>query len=262
MVRQPKALRISFRSEEGRSFFWHSSRAPKITADFILSTLHIIAVRSGFASNEWRNVSRTEFHRCKRSLKGFFVEYTSRTSNELREMESGFKVLLPPKLNSFNIKRQAKLTHDQAKHLHFYIPTTRGLEADKTVDALNRLDLTDAHVEQILTDSQAGAPCQSWSCASQQPCAGVSDGSSNYHVKRVEPQPQPQNIGHREISWIVFLKELMMTVIPWWTKNGSTLVSFSTLQIIAVRSGFASNEWRNVSKTEFHRCKRFEHVAT
>ena len=83
-----------------------------------------------------------------RSLKGFFVEYTSRTSNELREMESGFKVLLPPKLNSFNIKRQAKLTHDQAKHLHFYIPTTRGLEANKTVDALNRLDLTDAHVEQ------------------------------------------------------------------------------------------------------------------
>ena len=34
----------------------------------------------------------------------------------------------------------------------FYIPT-RGLEADKMVDALNRLDQTDALVEQILGDT-------------------------------------------------------------------------------------------------------------
>ena len=34
---------------------------------------------------------------------------------------------------------------------NIYIPTT-GLEADKMVDALNRLDQTDAHVEQILGD--------------------------------------------------------------------------------------------------------------
>ena len=61
-----------------------------------------------------------------RSPKGTFVEYTSRISNKLREMESGFKELLPPKLKGFIIKRQAKLTHDQAKHPHFYIPT-RGL---------------------------------------------------------------------------------------------------------------------------------------
>ena len=80
-----------------------------------------------------------------------FVENTSRISNKLREMESGFKELLPPKLKGFIIKRQAKLTHDQAKHLHFYIPT-RGLEADKMVDTLNRLDQTDALVEQILGD--------------------------------------------------------------------------------------------------------------
>ena len=79
------------------------------------------------------------------------MEYTSRISNKLREMESGFKELLPPKLKGLIIKRQAKLTHDQAKHLHFYIPT-RGLEADKIVDALNRLDQTDALVEQILGD--------------------------------------------------------------------------------------------------------------
>ena len=61
------------------------------------------------------------------------------------------KELLPPKLKGFIIKRQAKLTHDQAKHLHFYIPT-RGLEADKMVGALSRLDQTDALVEQILGD--------------------------------------------------------------------------------------------------------------
>ena len=79
------------------------------------------------------------------------MEYTSRISNKLREMESGFKQILPPKLKGFIIKRQANLTHDQAKHLHFYIPT-RGLEADKMVDALNRLDQTDALVEQILGD--------------------------------------------------------------------------------------------------------------
>ena len=86
-----------------------------------------------------------------RSPKGTFVEYTSRISNKLLEMESGFKELLPSKLKGFIIKRQAKLTHDQAKHLHFQIPT-RGLEADKMVDALNRLDQTDALVEQILGD--------------------------------------------------------------------------------------------------------------
>ena len=79
------------------------------------------------------------------------MEYTSRISNKLREMESGFKELLPPTLKGFIIKRQAKLTHDQAKYLHFYTPT-RGLEADKMVDALNRLDQTDALVEQILGD--------------------------------------------------------------------------------------------------------------
>ena len=66
-------------------------------------------------------------------------------------MERGFKELLPPRLKGFIIKRQAKLTHDQAKHLRFYIPT-RGLEADMMVDALNRLDQTDALVEQILGD--------------------------------------------------------------------------------------------------------------
>ena len=66
-------------------------------------------------------------------------------------MESGFKECLPPKVKGFIIKLQAKLTPDQAKHLQFYSPTG-GLEADKMVDALNRLDQTDALVEQILGD--------------------------------------------------------------------------------------------------------------
>ena len=58
------------------------------------------------------------------------------------------------------------------------------------VDALNRLDQTDALVEQILGDrAKAGAPCQPWSCAFEQPCAGVSDGSSNYLVTRIKPLP-------------------------------------------------------------------------
>ena len=86
-----------------------------------------------------------------RSPTGTFVEYTSRISNKLREIESGFKEFIPPKLKGFIIKRQAKLTHDQAKHLHFNIPS-RGLEADKMIDALNRLDQTDALVEQLLGD--------------------------------------------------------------------------------------------------------------
>ena len=33
--------------------------------------------------------------------KGTFVEYTSQISNKLREMESGFKESLPPKLKGF-----------------------------------------------------------------------------------------------------------------------------------------------------------------
>ena len=86
-----------------------------------------------------------------RAPKGTFVEHTSRISNKIREMEGGFKESLQPKMKGFVIKRQAKLVPDQAKHLYFYTPT-RGLDADKMVDALNRRDQTDALVEQILGD--------------------------------------------------------------------------------------------------------------
>ena len=56
MARQPKALRISFRSEEVKSIIRHPSRAHKFTADFTFSIMHIIVVRNGIASNEWWNV--------------------------------------------------------------------------------------------------------------------------------------------------------------------------------------------------------------
>ena len=54
-------------------------------------------------------------------------------------------------MKGFIIKRQAMLTPDQAKHFQFYM-TTSGLEVDRTMEALNRLDQTDALVEQILGD--------------------------------------------------------------------------------------------------------------
>ena len=79
-----------------------------------------------------------------RTPKGTFVEFTSRISNRIREMENSLKECLPPKMIGFIIKRQAKLTPDQAKHLHFFMLTR--------VEALNRLDQNDALVEQILGD--------------------------------------------------------------------------------------------------------------
>ena len=41
-------------------------------------------------------------HQTMRAPKGTFVEYTSRISNKLREMEGGFKELLPPKIEGFH----------------------------------------------------------------------------------------------------------------------------------------------------------------
>ena len=49
---------------------------------------------------------------------------TSRISNKLREMEICFQECLPRKMKGFIIRRQAKMTPDQAKHLHFYIEPT------------------------------------------------------------------------------------------------------------------------------------------
>ena len=127
-------------------------------------------------------------------------------------MESGFKELLPPKLKGFIIKRQAKLTHDQAKHLHLYIPT-RGLEADKMVDALNRLDQTDALVEQILGDR---AKLHSNSHAQAYPLEAqtISSAESNhYHNHKTSSDTESD-----QLDWDP--EKLMTTVILWWTKTG------------------------------------------
>ena len=65
MARQPKAPRISLPIRRDQIIIRHSSRAHNITADFASTILRIIVVRSGIASNEWWNVSRTEFNGCK-----------------------------------------------------------------------------------------------------------------------------------------------------------------------------------------------------
>ena len=156
-----------------------------------------------------------------RSPKGTFVEYTTRISNKLREMESGFKELLPPNLKGCIMKRQAKLTHDQAKHLLFQKPT-RGLKADKMVDALNRLNQTDALVEQILGDraklehhvyrshAHPNSHAQAYPMEAQLP----------RHPSRTTTITTGHRRTQRVISWIGIPKELMMTVVPWWTKTG------------------------------------------
>ena len=64
-------------------------------------------------------------------------------------MENSLKECLPPKMKGFIVKRQAKLTPDQAKYFHFDMPARR-LEADPMVEALNRHDHTDALEEQVL----------------------------------------------------------------------------------------------------------------
>ena len=66
-VRQPKAPRISFRSEGTRSLSGtHQEHMESPQTSFTFCILRIIVVRSGIVSNEWWNVSRTEFNRCKR----------------------------------------------------------------------------------------------------------------------------------------------------------------------------------------------------
>ena len=118
-----------------------------------------------------------DLYQSSRSPKGTFVNTRRESATNFEKWRVVSKRLFRQKLKGFIVKRQAKLTHDQAKHLHFYIPT-RGLEGRQDGDALNRLDQTDALVEQILGDrAKLGAPCQSWSGAAKKPSAGVSDGS-------------------------------------------------------------------------------------
>ena len=88
------------------------------------------------------------------------------------------------------------------------------------VDALNRLDQTDALVEQILGDSKVGA-CQPWSRAFKQLCAGVSmeaetttSSEANHHKNHKASSDTKSD----QLDWDP--EKLMMTVTPWWTKTG------------------------------------------
>ena len=75
-------------------------------------------------------------------------------------MENSLKECLPPQMKGFIIKRRAKLTPDQAKHLNFFMPT-RGLEADRYGGCFesSRLELTRLWTR-VLGDSE-----QNWSKA-------------------------------------------------------------------------------------------------
>ena len=172
--------------------------------------LTIGAIRHHFRSYleaEPEVLEEIALYQSTRAPKGTFVEYTSRISNKLREVESGFKQSLRPKLKGFIIKRQAMLTHDHAKRLHFYI-ATRGLEADKMVDALNRLDQTDALVEQILGDraklehhaNRGHAQSNNYAQAYPMEAETITSTESNHDHNHEAASTQ------RVISWIGILK--------------------------------------------------------
>ena len=87
------------------------SLADQLSEDQICSgqgfDLIIGAIRHHFRSYleaEPEVQAEIDLYQSTRSPNGTFVEYTSRISNKLREMESGFKELLPPKLKGFIIK--------------------------------------------------------------------------------------------------------------------------------------------------------------
>ena len=127
-----------------------------------------------------------------RAPKGTFVEYTSRISNKLREMESGFK-------RSIYISK-----------------------ADKMVDALNRLDQTDALVEQTLGDrtklehhanrghAQSNSHAQAYPMEVETTTSTESNHDHNHKAASDTESDQ--------LYWDP--EKLMMTVIPWWTKTG------------------------------------------
>ena len=105
-----------------------------------------------------------------------------------------------------------------------YISTYQrgGLEADKMVDALNRLDQTDALVEQILGDRAKlehhanRGPAHPNSHAQAHPM----EAETTRHPSKTTTITTKHRRTQRVISWIGIPKEFMMTVIPWWMKTG------------------------------------------
>ena len=124
----------------------------------------------------------------------------------------------------------------------FYVPT-RGLEADKMVNALNRLDQADALVEQILGDraklehhaNRGHAQSNSHAQAYPMEAETTTPNESNHY-------PNHEAASDTESDQLDPGK-LMMTAIPWWTKTGplwypSHGVSLSRVLIIGHRISF------------------------
>ena len=138
----------------------------------------------------------------------------------MREMESGLKECLPPKMKGFITKRQAMLTPDQSVHFQFFMAARR-LEADRMVEALTRLDQTDALVEQILGDSKIGAKFHASTCA----CKPFF--CSNNHLALRSPK-EPNQFTTRftlrsrslKANWIGTLSAWTTMFIPWLTRTG------------------------------------------
>ena len=149
-----------------------------------------------------------------RTPKGTFVEFIS---NRIRDRANSLKELLPPKMKGFIIKRQVQLTQDQAKHFHVYLPT-RGLEADRMVEALNRLDQTDALVEQIL-----GNTAKFEQSSNRAHAHTVILCSNNHRVPRPAKESDQfttqSTLPDRNLraSWTGTLSAWMMLVTPWLT---------------------------------------------
>ena len=90
------------------------------------------------------------------------------------------------------------------------------------VDALNRLDQTDALVEQILGDraklehhaNRGHAHSNSHAQAYPMEAQTISSAESNhYHNQKTSSDTESD-----QLDWDP--EKLMMTVIPWWTKTG------------------------------------------
>ncbi len=82
------------------------------------------------------------------------VEYTSLILARVRDMEASLQEELPSRFKCFLIKRQAQLTYDQLKTLHFHAPS-RTLGANDMVIMLVRLDQPDALVSTILAERES-----------------------------------------------------------------------------------------------------------
>ena len=111
----------------------------------------ILSYCAAFLQAEPEVQAELGLYRAVREPKGSFVEFSSRIQTKIREMEAAVGATLPPKIKGFIIKRQARMTPDQLKTIHFWNPT-HVMEADKLVASITRLDQPDALVELVLSE--------------------------------------------------------------------------------------------------------------